>query len=825
MFEIIFISIAILSVLLYVYYETYKANRGISDLKRCGESFQKAVEEFESFLGGYKYFNNKKYEKWNEEYKFLKEQINFDLSKATSEKRFKEIIQKYSDYQNNARKIIDGYNEKFIEKESERILPILDERGIKSDHNQRKSIVCEEDCTLIVAGAGAGKTQTILGKIVYLCLDQKVHPKDILLLSFTKKAAQELKTRTYQISNELNVGTFNSVGYNIIGRVQEKRPSVAFEDESLYQKFINKLFNSKLRSDNEFLNLAINYFLYYLYPVELNSGYETKDEYYKSLKAGNILTIKKEKVKSIQEAMIANFLYTHKIDYIYEREYEHKTSNSKYSQYKPDFYLADYSLYLEHFGIDREGKTHFTKDKEQNEIDSRKYNMDMKAKRDFHSQYKTNLIETYSYEFFEGNWKEKLIEKLQRFGVKLEKRPESEILEEIRKREYIRLITPLICTFLNLMKSCNSSIKDVKNKFEKNKDERGVAFIKIFEAIYEAYSQHLKDNDEVDFNDMLLQATDYVSENKYIHNYKYIIIDEFQDFSFSKYKLIRAMLKQNPDTKLFCVGDDWQSIYRFTGSDVNLMFNFEKYFGFTKMLLLEKCHRFNNQLAEITNNFILINKHQLKKKLYSDIQAENDSLQIKFKESDEDIKPLRDILEYINGIARKNNAIVNNVFLLGRYNFNEFRGIDYSYYRFIKVKFMTVHLAKGLTCDYAIILNNETGKYGFPSEFADDPLINAVLSEIDPSPHSEERRLMYVALTRAKNQVFLLAQQKNKSLFIRELEKKNQSEDNIKLCQDCGGEMVERSSRYGKFYGCSNFPYCKYKENITIINEQSTVNL
>ena len=811
MIEIIFISIVILSVLLYIYYEKNKANRGLLKLKQNEENFQKSVKEFEFFTDGAEYFNNKKYEDWNETYKYLIEKINFDFSKAIIEKEFKETIRKYLKYKNNTRKIIDEYNKKFVEKESERIAPLLDEKGIKSDHDQRKSIVCEEDCTLIVAGAGTGKTQTILGKVAYLCLDQKILPEEILLLSFTRKAAQELKTRTNQISNELNVGTFNSVGFSIIGKVSEEKPSTAFGEDGSYQKFINKLFNSKLRSDDDFLSLVIDYFLYYLHPIELYPGYETKDEYYKSLKVGNIFTIKKEKVKSIQEAMIANFLYTYKIDYEYERKYEYKTSNSKYSQYKPDFYLSDYGVYLEHFGIDREGKTHFTKNKEQNEIDSKKYNTDMEVKRNIHLQHKTKLIETYSYEFFEGNWREKLIEKLQKFGVKLEKRSESEILEEIKKGEYIRLITLLICTFLNLMKSCGNSIGDVKNKFEKNKDKRGIAFVKIFEAMYEAYSQYLKDNDEIDFNDMLLQATDYVSENKYTHNYKYIIIDEFQDFSFSKYRLIRAMLEQNPDTKLFCVGDDWQSIYRFSGSDVNLMLNFKEYFGFTKMLMLEKCHRFNNQLAEITNNFILINKHQLKKKLYSDIQAENDSLQIKFKESDEDTKPLRDILEYINGIARKNNAIVS-VFLLGRYNFNKPERIDYRCYRFIKVEFLTVHSAKGLTCDYAIILNNETGKYGFPSEFADDPLINVVLGEIDPSPHSEERRLMYVAMTRAKNKVFLLAYQKNKSLFIRELEKRNQPSENIKLCQECGGEMIERTGPYSMFYGCSNFPYCIYKE-------------
>ncbi len=820
MFFIIFIAIIVSFFFLYKYYEISKANKGLLEMLQYREDFQKAVKEFELFMRGDEYFNNRKYENWKNIHKYLSEKINFDFSKATIENSFKELVQKFLNYQDNARNIINEYNEKFVEKEAERIIPILKERRIESDNDQRKSIVCEEDHTLVVAGAGTGKTQTILGKVAYLFFEKKVNPKEVLLLSFTKKATQELKDRIYKINNKLQINTFNSLGYDIIGNVLGEKPSVAFENESTYQKYINQLFNLKLKSDKDFLDLAINYFLYYLHPIVLNPGYETKDEYYKSLKTGNISTIKKERVKSVQEAMIANFFYIYKIDYNYEKKYEYATSNSEHSQYKPDFYLSDYGIYLEHFGIDRDGKTHFTSNEEQNKQDSIKYNADMKAKRDAHLQHKTRLIETYSYEFFEGDWQKKLIEKLQKYGVKLERRPESEILKEIKKGDYIRLITPLICTFLNLMKSCDYSIEDIKNEFKKNKDARGIAFIKIFETIYESYNCHLKENNEIDFNDMLLHAADYVSENKYVHNYKYIIIDEFQDFSFSKYRLIRAMLNQNLSTRLLCVGDDWQSIFRFSGSDVNLMLHFEKYFGFTKILMLEKCYRFNDQLAEITNNFILENKHQLKKKLFSEVQTKTYPLEIIYRNSAECTASLREILENINRLAKENNVIVNNVLLLGRFHHDKPREMNYAYYKSIKnIEFMTIHQAKGLTCDYAIILNNEIGKYGFPSDFADDPLINVVLSETDPSPHSEERRLMYVAMTRVKNKVFLLTNQKNKSLFIREMEKKNKLRENIKLCRECGGELVARTGPYSTFYGCSNFPYCTYKEKIVINNK------
>lgn len=822
MIYIILILALVYIIFFFIYkeYQINKANKRLLDIKKYRKSFQEAVEEFKFFMAGSEYFNKKKYTTWNKKFGYLTKKINFNLKKTTTEQDLKELILKYLNYKSNGRQIIDKYNENFIIKESERISQLLKKLNIENNSDQRRAIVCEEDNTLVIAGAGTGKTQTILGKVAYLYRMKNIKPEEILLLSFTKKAEQELKNRVYKINKRFNISTFNGIGYSIIGKASGYKPSVAFGNDKDFVKLINDEINSKLQSSSHFLSLATNYFLYYLYPIILVPGYETKDEYYKSLKTGNIFTIKRERVKSIQEAMIANFLYSHKINYKYEEFYKHKTIDKDYAQYKPDFYLSDYDVYLEHFGIDRNRKTHFTKDEEQNKRDSVKYAKDMKIKRNFHSQYKTKLIETYSYEFFEGDWQEKLTEKLTQNRVKLEKRNDDEILEEIRKSEYVRLISLLMRTFINLIKSGDYSLDTIKNKFKTNKDARGIAFMQIFEPIFKAYHDYLKEKNLIDFNDMLLIAADYVSKEKFIHSYKYIIIDEFQDFSFSKLKLIKAMMAQNSQTRLFCVGDDWQSIFRFSGADVNLMFNFEKYLGFTKTLKLEECHRFSNQLAEISNNFILKNDHQLKKRLFSDSQIRVAPLQIIYKDSKNDSVPLKNILEAINNFAQKNDKIIKKVLLLGRFHHNRPVGIkDWRYSNIENIEFLTIHKAKGLTCDFAIILNNETGKYGFPSNIADDPLINSVLSEIDPSEHSEERRLMYVAMTRARFQVFLIVDKKNKSSFIFELEKNNEEGEKIKRCFECKGEMVVRLSKYGKFYGCSNFPDCRYTEEIYSQNE------
>ncbi len=792
-----------------------RANDNLLAVEPHGNEIKNAIAEMDAFLSGKEYFNNRKYENWVNRYKHLADKASFDFERATTKGDLKELVQKFQECYKQGRRIIDEYNDNFLEKESEKISSLLNKLKIESTEDQRKSMACGEDHTLVVAGAGTGKTQTIWGKVAYLCEEQKVKPEEILLLSFTRKATEELKDRLAKIDENLNISTFHGVGYDILGEVLGKKPTLAFNNEIDGKRYINQLFKSKLAGDGNFAKVAIDYFSYYLHPILLLPQYETKDEYYRSFKTRRITTFRRDVVKSAQEAMIANFLYLHKIDYEYERPYKYDTSDKNYSIYRPDFYLPDYDIYLEHFGIDRNGDTHFTTNKEQNKRDSLKYREDMKVKREMHKLHRTRLVETYAFEFQERKWQESLTSKLTKQGVIFGQRNEEEVLEELKKGEYISLITPLIYTFLNLLKSRGKSPEEIEGIYKNAGDERGMAFMKLFKPIFESYTDYLKEDQRVDFNDMLLSAAKFIEENRYVHHYRHIIIDEFQDFSFSKYVLIKAMLEQNLDAKLFCVGDDWQSIFRFTGSDVNLMFKFEEYFGFCRTFKLEECHRFNNQLAKISNDFILKNKHQLKKALHSNSNLSAAPLQIVYKAEEKDLAPLKNILEELNEFAEQNDIVIQKVLLLGRYNHDKPNNLtSYKYKHIKRIEFLTIQGAKGLTCDFAIVLNNSTGKYGFPSDIEDDPLINAVLSEKEPYLYAEERRLMYVALTRARHQVFLLADKRFSSPFINELEKSSHKADRIFICSECGGIMKIRKGPFGQFWGCSNFPLCQHKGKI-----------
>ena len=235
-------------------------------------------------------------------------------------------------------------------------------------------------------------------------------------------------------------------------------------------------------------------------------------------------------------------------------------------------------------------------------------------KRDLHKKNQTKLIETFSYEFTERNWTEQLIGKLRSHNVSFSRRNIGEIFETLKSSGNVKQIVELFGTFLGLSKSNGLDLSKLQSTVSSRNSARELAFLEIFSPIYKAYEEYLTKTKSIDFDDMLIKATHFINEGRYKTNFKYIIIDEFQDFSTSKFLLVKALCEQNHDTKLFCVGDDWQSIFRFTGSDISLMANFEESYGFTRKNQLVVTNRFNDRIAVVSNKFILKNPHQIKKK-------------------------------------------------------------------------------------------------------------------------------------------------------------------------------------------------------------------
>jgi len=788
----------------------------LQKLTKYDRDFKVALEDFHKLFQNNWYISDWQYQSWKTKYEYLAKIANPDILKLKTDNPIKKSAISFTRAWTNGRKLfIDDFNDKFILQESPRIKQLLDNYKIPCNADQIRAIASDENNTLLVAGAGTGKTTTILGKIIYLIKRAKIAPQEILVLSFTGNAVEELKERIAEkfSGDKIEILTFHSFGFSIIGNVLGRKPDLAFPESSDKKIFLGRQLDLLLEK-RDYLSRAIEYFAYYFRPVNLKPEFEDFNEYFNYVKTEQNLTLKKERVKSYQEVMIANFLYINGINYEYEKPYEHKTSSVKYRQYFPDFYLPDHDVYIEHFGIDRKGKIHFTKNREQNLIHSKKYQSGMEWKRNLHKEHKTKLIETYSYEFQERNWREMLTKKLDKYGIKYSPRNIKEILFTLRSSDKIKQIVELIATFMDLCKSNGYNLSELEEIIKKRDNLRELAFFEILSPIFTKYENYLKQNNRIDFHDMLIKATQFVQENRYKAKFKYIIIDEFQDFSVSKRDLIKALCKQNQNTKLFCVGDDWQSIFRFAGSDISLMKNFEQSYGFTRHNKLTTTNRFNNQLATISNQFILKNPNQIEKQLKSEKNIVGDAIKIFSKKKNGDIERFLD--EIIGSLDKRalENKKTATVFLLGRYKHNipqKFAQLRQQY-KNLRIKYLTVHAAKGGEADYVIIMDVISGKYGFPAEIADDPLLGIVLSQSDPYPYAEERRLMYVAMTRARNKVFVITENGVRSLFVAELEEFDPKSSAVH-CKECGGKMVIRQSKYGAFYGCGNFPKCNYTES------------
>ena len=322
----------------------------------------------------------------------------------------------------------------------------------------------------------------------------------------------------------------------------------------------------------------------------------------------------------------------------------------------------------------------------------------------------------------------------------------------ILKSKELENLKRLIITFINLFKTNNYEI-DYFLKIKGNKDT-----LRVIIDIYILYEEELKSTNRIDFNDMIVLATNYVKGNN-IKQYKYIIVDEYQDTSYIRYLFLKEIINKTK-AKIICVGDDYQSIYRFNGCNLNMFLNFKKYFGYTKILKINNTYRNSQELINVAGHFIMKNKRQLYKKLRSSKRIDKP---IKIMYGDNLRKLLDKVMEKHKNILilGRNNFDINKYFKLNENNCVEYNGIN--------IKYLTIHASKGLEEECVIIINLKDDTLGIPNKIVDDKILKSVNNNIDIYPYEEERRLFYVALTRTKSDVYLLVDKKSTSIFVKEL--------------------------------------------------------
>ena len=703
--------------------------------------------------------------------------------------------------------------------------------NLSLDNEQRISIIADEYATLIVAAAGSGKTLTIAAKVAYLVKFQHVDPSKILLITFTNESAKEMEKRVYKTTAmKVPAYTFHKLGLNILTEKQDKKPNIANDD--LLDQIINTYFQHDIKRNVSHMHSFIEMFAYYSYAYIDESSYSSRSKYTKEIKAVDLLTLKSrfyldnqerktiqgERVKSLAELQIANYLFINGIEYIYEDNYKHDTATKHYKQYQPDFYLPKYDIYIEHFGVDNRNKANWLSQSEEE-----KYIKSMEWKRGIHLEYHTTCIETFSYMAQKGELLTELEKKLIEKQVEIKPIDQEILLSQINasNTKYFQELKKLIKTFITILKESGKIYENKEQLFAKMVDVdyvnqyRAKLFLNVVIPIFDKYEKHLKDKNLIDFSDMIFQAKNYVAFHDY-GNYDYIIIDEYQDISESKSQLINALVKENK-TKLFFVGDDWQSIFRFAGSDINQFTSFQDKYKSSIIHKIQTTYRNPQQLVSIASKFIMRNDKQMSKNVVSTRQFKN-PIHLYAQNEKTTVHVISEIINNIISICE-----CHEVLIIGRYNFDldseELYNVKQQFPD-IDIKFLTIHKAKGLEAEHVIIVNNKNHILGFPSKIADDELLKMVLSHDDGCHHSEERRLFYVALTRAKYTCHLIVQT-NASAFVEELKKEKQhvvlhgitDELDIFSCPRCDGHLVLRKGEDDDFYGCSNYPYCEYSAN------------
>lgn len=722
--------------------------------------------------------------------------------------------------------------------------------NIELDEEQRRAVITDDDHCLLVAGAGAGKTTTMAAKVKYLVEKKGVLPEEIIVISYTNKAIGELKER---INNGLKIPakicTFHSFAFEIVKQFSTEPPEVNFSSYQIVFDMLEKaVFNNKPLMRNLVLFMG-----YYFDLTEDVFKFDSLEQYhmiksaqdYETLKSGlgeyinkvsyqrskQIKTITGEYLRSIQEVQIANFLYLNGLDYEYERVYDYELGGSR-KKYTPDFFIfqGEHSAYLEHYSLTENGYSNLLT---QQQI--AKYKKSIYDKRELHKHFKTTLLETWSLYNDRRSLLEHLKEVLEKEGFVLKTREFDEVYKKIVETGKDKYIIKLIYFMMNFIEQYKTTGYD-EGGFDilrkKTDNPRTILFLDIAQQVYNYYQATLKSRNQIDFSDMINDAHFYLQEierQQLELPYRYVIIDEFQDIARQRFNLTKR-LSEITKSKVVAVGDDWQSIFAFAGSDISLFTRFIELMGSGTELKITHTYRNSQELIDIAGGFIQKNSEQIRKKLISPKHILNPIIIEPFDDKHKPMVALANTVVNIIGKIIEEYGEKSSILLIGRYNYDMYKLFntgEFEQLPGIRVKskkhpmanisFMTAHSSKGLGYDNVILINMFEGKFGFPCQLEDDPIIRLVTYEDKSMPFAEERRLFYVALTRTKNKVYIAAPKNRPSRFLVELIKdyklEHPSDMNLETvdlfnlrCPICNFPLkYEFNKNYGlQLYICTN---------------------
>lgn len=745
----------------------------------------------------------------------------------------KEIERAIASWEGDHRQAWAALNTAHVERELVACKGLLDRVESKPlTPEQARAVVCFDNRVQVVASAGSGKTSTMVAKAAYAIHRGFVDPKRIVLLAFNKQAAEELKERATKALERLGMAdvavessTFHALGLRIIGKATGEKPDIpdwATDAAGGVRKLTEIVDQLKDRS-SEFRNQWDLFRFVFGKDLPAFGASESADVWDAQGK-GALVTTKGERVKSQEEVMIANFLFLNGVDYQYEPAYQHRTADEHHRQYKPDFYYPKLDLYHEHFALNAQGLP---------PPEFEGYLESIQWKRQLHKAMGTTLFETTSHGLRSKVDLPRLEAELTSRGVVMDPNPEREIPQGGQKpMDSVELIG-LVRTFMSHAKSNCLTIPMLRQRLSSLPadafKQRYEMFLDIAAPIMDAWDKALAAEDGIDFEDMLNQAAEHLEIGRVESPYDLVMADEFQDASRARARLCRALV-QAPGRFLFAVGDDWQSINRFAGADVSVMTGFRQWFGHGQVLKLEQTFRCPQALCDVSSAFVSKNPAQISKRVHSTTPPQGPVLQAFQVDSKEKLADAIDRFVVNLGEQVRDGTIPPgrngkvSVYVLGRYNADRqyVPTNPLRFNRWVDVSFLTIHRSKGSEADYVILpemLSVLKGR-SFPNTRTDDPVLALAMPEGDTFPLGEERRLFYVALTRARRSVAMFTSKGQCSTFLRELEQdgavvitdtegKAVQEEACPGCKQ--GVLVLRTGPYGDFRSCSNFPLCGYK--------------